>query len=99
MLPHNQAQELSEINAALESSTEYIQKCEAEIALLEGRITTQPTVVTEASGKAGSGGSTKDTAQRRKSELQHHEQVEALNRQLVDSEKKLEVTHIKRPSD
>lgn len=89
-----QAHELTALNASLQSSAEYIHKCEAEISGLQHCISSQPSSVRDLIGKAANSTAITnlgDVAYQRKFEVRHREEMEALARQLMETERRLEV--------
>merc|ERR1711871_94550 len=92
----SQAEELTSLNNALESSASYIKLCENRLQQMENSIYSQPPAVREEIKKLteANGGSTLsnlgDVAYLRRFELQHKEEVEVLTRQLMETERKLE---------
>ncbi len=83
------------LNSTLESSAEYIQKCEARISDLENSIYAQPTDVREEISKNLASTAVKnlgDIAYQRKFELEYREKIEALTKQLTLAEAKNRVS-------
>ena len=91
-----QAEELSSLNNALESSANYIKVCENRLQEMENSIYSQPPAVREEISKLTqpNNGNTLsnlgDVAYMRRFELQHREEIEVLTRQLMDAERKLD---------
>ena len=81
------------MNSSLESSAEYINKCEARISELELSNYERANDLNSSLKPSNKSSITNlgDVAYQRRFEIQHNDQIKALTRQLAEAENKLQV--------
>ena len=85
------------MNSSLESSAEYINKCEARISELELTVYERADDLSSSFKPSNKSSITNlgDVAYQRRFEIQHNDQIKALTRQLAEAENKLQVISLR----